>query len=306
MFGGFLLIGGGCSATRKPGDLYKPTDVGVLVLDAILIVDRPPPEIYVTETLAPGTPFTPEIAAVRDAEVVLTRQDGTTLSYVANPAVPGQYIFVGSALPILPETRYTLTVEASRNRRATATTLTPKRFSAASWVVLNEQTLAVQKTLKTFSELGSGVYTAPENQVVYQRGLLEARINRNGASAYQAALKSLDLNSPRVIEADFLDEEDYAKLDRDNSSPALEAADSAIRLPWFAIYWAGRYRITIHAIDRNWYDYIRSIPQGESGFGVGGNAGDNFERPIFHVDGGIGLFGSGAADSVGFVILPKE
>lgn len=298
------LLLAGCSTTREPGDLYKPTDVGVLVLDATLIVDRPAPEIRISETLDPGTPYTPEVAAVRAADVRLTRNDGAVVLYAENPSAPGHYRPEGVPASILPETSYTLTVEASRNRRATATTVTPARFSVERWVLLNEQTLAVERQLRTFAELGDEVYTAPENQVVYQQGLLEARIRRNGAVAYQAGLVSLDLDSDRVIEADFLDEEDYAQLDRQNASPALEAADSLIRLPWFAIFWAGRYRITIHAIDRNWYDFIRSFPQGDGGFGIGGNAGDNFERPLFHVEGGIGLFGSAAVDSIGFVILP--
>jgi hypothetical protein len=53
---------------------------------------------------------------------------------------------------------------------------------------------------------------------------------------------------------------------------------------------------------------VRSAPEisGAAGPVVGGNAGDGFERPIFHVEGGVGLFGSASVDSIGFVVLPQE
>jgi hypothetical protein len=58
-------------------------------------------------------------------------------------------------------------------------------------------------------------------------------------------------------------------------------------------------------LDQNWYDLIRSTPEGGGGFGIGGEIGDNFERPIFNINGGIGLFGSASVDSVGFFVLPR-
>ncbi len=33
--------------------------------------------------------------------------------------------------------------------------------------------------------------------------------------------------------------------------------------------------------------------------------GSGFDRPIFHVEGGIGLFGSASTDSVGIIVLPR-
>ena len=80
--------------------------------------------------------------------------------------------------------------------------------------------------------------------------------------------------------------------------------DGFVRLPWFAIFFEGRYQIKVWATDRNWDDLVRSTPNLNDGAGFGGNAGDGFEKPIFHVEGGIGLFGSASIDSIGFRILP--
>ena len=60
-----------------------------------------------------------------------------------------------------------------------------------------------------------------------------------------------------------------------------------------------------HALDQNWFDYIRSNGVNTDN-SWGGLAGDAFERPIFHVEGGIGLFGSASVDSFGLVVLPPE
>ena len=87
-----------------------------------------------------------------------------------------------------------------------------------------------------------------------------------------------------------------------SSSPVFEATDGRVRLPWFAVFFEGRHLYKIQSLDRNTFDLIRSTPQG--GLAFGGNAGDNFERPIYHIDGGIGLFGSVSVDSVGFTVWP--
>lgn len=307
----------GCGV-RDDRNVYRPTDVGVLVVDGILRVNQPYPSIYLRQTLAPDATYDAAAAAVHDATITVTPLDGqgealATMHYRESRDRDGRYVpfqldpgSAGGPAPrnrIDAQQRYRLSVlDAAGARTVTAETITPAQFRVTQSVLLDEATLEVTRTLRSFAELGQDAYTAPENRIVYQQGLLEARFTLNGAPAYQIGLSSLDVGSPRVIQADFLSEEDYAKLTRENSSPALEAPRGYVRLPWFAIFFAGRYRVTVHAIDRNWYDFIRSVPQLNGGFGFGGNAGDNFERPLFHITGGIGLFGSACSDSVGFYI----
>jgi hypothetical protein len=201
-----------------------------------------------------------------------------------------------------------LTVETASEEILTATTITPPRLEVADWVLLDEQGEHVLRTLQTFDDAGDSVYNQPENQLVYAEGLLEAWVNPVPAVvAYQAGIYSLDLDSSFAIDADFLDEEDYDEFERNISSPLILPSETTIRLPWFAIYFHGRYKIKIFAVDRNWYDLARSLPEfGGGGSGFGGNAGDDFTRPIFHVQGGIGLFGSASMDSVGFFVQPRR
>ena len=105
--------------------------------------------------------------------------------------------------------------------------------------------------------------------------------------------------STTAFDADFQD------FERETSSPPLEVAEGNLRLPWFAIAFGGRHQLKIYALDDNWYDFARSSPETQNN-AFGGLAGDNFERPIFSIEGGIGLFGSASIDSLGFFVLPRN
>ena len=303
---------GGCSTKRDPRDLFAPSGVGTIVVDATLVVGRYFPIVRLRRTLSPEVPYDPGAAAVVGATVSIEGPGGAML-YADRPFTPGAYEavdFNGTIDAVVqPDATYRLVVRTLDGRSVAATTTTPGAFRVSDWLRLDEPTLAVRGSLRRFSDYPvdpDSAYAAPENRIVYQDGLVEARFDRGDALAFQVGLKNLESDSPYVIDADFLSDHDLQSLSRDSSSPALDATENSIRLPWLAIYFAGRYTIRIFSIDRNWYDLARSLPSfGGTNLGFGTNAGDSFERPIFHVQGGIGLFGSAAVDSVGITILPK-
>jgi hypothetical protein len=301
-----LLASLGCSTERKPGELFAPGELGVIVVDGTLIVGRPLPRILLRKTLSPAEPYDRAAAAVPGADVRIVEAGGAETILTDF----GLGFYEAQTPPLVkPRTEYQLVVRTADGRTVTASTVTPDTFHVDDWVLLDQTSLAIRSTLSTYADFPSqpdSVYYAPSNQLVYQDGLLEARFPRGDVIAFQVGLQSLDVGSPYVIDADFLSEDDLAQLTRDSSSPPLIANENAIRLPWFAIFFEGRYRVRIFSIDRNWYDLARSLPEfGGSNGGFGGNAGENFERPIFHVQGGIGLFASGAMDEIGFTIHPK-
>ena len=303
-----LLLVPGCDATRDTESLFGPAESGGLVVDALLIVDRPMPALFVRETVGAGEVYTRDRAGVTDAEVIVSGGVNDFV-YRSDASEPGRYVPPAGAPMVLPETTYALTVR-SQGREARATTITPSRLSMREAVLVDDQTLREIRKLKTFRDGTNAVFEAPENRVVYQEGRLDARFDALDVPGYQISIESLDLDSEVVVDSDLLSEEDYADLERWGVSPAFEARDGTIPMPWFAVYYAGRHIVRIYAIDHNWFDLIRSVPeffQDEEGlaFQPGGLAGDNFERPIFRVEGGIGLFGSASVDSLGFVLLPK-
>jgi hypothetical protein len=299
-----LLLGAlalaACDAERDPDSLFAPGGVGIPVVDALLVVDETLPVVLLTRTQPPDEPYDLYEAGIEDAEVSVVIAGRDTVRYDAY-GLGGRYWRSWDVPTVQPQTTYELIVVTDRGERITAATTTPARLEVSAWVLLAGQGNPADRTLLTFDD-GEFIYGAPQNQLIYAQGILETRLAADTALGYQLALSSLDLNSDFVIDPPFFDEEDFASLDRQNSSPVLETTDGTLRLPWLAVFFEGRYLYRVLALDRNAYDLVRSTPQ--SGFGIGGNAGDNFERPIYNVTGGIGLFGSASVDSVGFRVLP--
>ena len=312
---GCLIALVGCEAERDPSSLFGPDASGVLVVDALLIVDQPLPRVLISETVkanAEGVDFLVGVGGtevvisqgVGDAEVVISQGEQTFVYRLDSDFFAGFYRPPPNAPLVLPNTTYHLRVR-SQGREATAQTLTPDRLNVREVVLLDDETFDVIRVLKKYED--STVFNVPENRLAYQLGLLEMRFDPLPASGYQIAIESLDRSSDFLVDSDLFDEYDF---ERYGSSPALEASDGNLRMPWFIVAYAGPHVIRIYAVDKNWFDLIRSVPEffqddGGNAFQPGGLAGDNFERPLFNVDGGIGIFGSASVDSVGFVVLPR-
>ena len=292
----------GCKVERDPSSLFGPDASGVLVVDALLIVGKPLPQVLISETVKANAGYSERWEGVGDAEVVISQGERT---FLCSPGfAAGYYMPPPNAPLVLPNTTYHLRVR-SQGREATAQTITPGRFDIREAVLLDDETLEVIRPLNRYED-----GNVEENRIVYQDGLLEMRFDPLPVSGYHIAIESLDPTSDFVIYSDLVDEDERADFERYGSSPAFEGTDGIVRFPWFAVAFAGPHVIRIYAVDKNWFDLIRSVPeffQDDDGnaFQPGGLAGDNFERPLFHVDGGIGIFGSASVDSVGFVVLPR-
>ena len=295
-----LMLLTACSADRKPGELFGPSEAGMLVIDAILIVDQPLPDLFLKRTIAPGATQTAEALAVDDAQVVLRAGD-STYRYASDPDSLGRYLPPANAPIVQPQRLYQLEVSTPDGQSLRAQTTTPQRIRVEQFLLLDEETLQVDRPLALFSEKGDGVYEERANQVPYRQGLLEVRLSANDIEAYQLAIFNLETDSPLLIEADFLEEDDLEEFDRSGASPPLAISDGNARLPWFGIAFEGRHKFLIYALDKNWYDFVRTDPNSDGG-GGGGLLGDQFQRPIFNVEGGIGFFASTAVDSVGFTV----
>lgn len=298
-----LALVAGCSTDRDDSEFFAPAYVNEVVLDMVLVVGQTFPAMPLTRSTTPDQVFDPRNDAESGANVFVLLPDGTRIQY-AETSLPGRYVPVThQGLLVQPETEYSLHVITADGESVTATTTTPKRFSIDDWVLLNDTGTSVVRDLKTFEEFGDSVYYQPENQLVYTEGLLEGQFTRQDFTGYHVGIFSLDLDSDFVIDPKFFEEEDFEDLERNISSPVFDASESKVRLPWFTIFFEGRYKIRVYSVDTNWYDLILTLPEYNNG--IGGNTGDGFARPKFNVNNGIGLFGSASADSIGFFILPR-
>ena len=66
---------------------------------------------------------------------------------------------------------------------------------------------------------------------------------------------------------------------------------------WLGLRFEGEYRVRLQAVDRNYFDYFTTVFNGQSG-------ADGDKGPLFHVQGGTGVFGSYVEDS--FRILARR
>lgn len=301
-----VLVLTGCTPERDDSDFFSPDAVDLLVIDAVLIVGEPLPNLRLSRSLAPDEPYTQAVAHEYGATIVIRDEQGRETPYTEWVSERALYYYpdVSSVPVVQPSTIYDLRVVTERGEVLTAMTLTPQPLTVDRWVAIDPATNTEDRELKTFEDLGEDVYDAPENQIPYASVIIDAQVDETGTEGFQIALFSLDEDSPPVIDPPFFEEEDFLELERTVSSPLIIAEEGGIRLPWFVIYFEGRHKYKVFSVDLNWYDYLRSSRQDGGGFG--GNFGDGFETPIFHVDGGIGLFGSASVDSTGFSVLQAE
>ena len=287
-----------CGADKGPEDLFGPSEDNLIVVDAILIVDQPLPPVFVRRTAAPGVSYSPAAASEPEA-VVAIRHGDQAYPYRADPVIPGRYLPPVEQTLIEPSSTYQLSVETRRGERIDASTTTPSRLFIDEVLLLDEQTLEVERTMRRFAEIGDEVYSAEENQILYPQGIIEAVIRQDVLPAsYQIAVFNLERETPLLFDSKLIDEEDLERIEREGASPPLSLPEGRMRLPWFTLAFAGRHKVKLFAVDSNWFDLIRTDNLNREG--GSGQAGDQFGRPIFNVENGIGLFASAAVDSLGF------
>ena len=289
---------GPLKADRDAADLFGPSEDNVIVVDAILIVDAPLPHIDLRRTVSPGLAYDAASTALDGAEVSIQNGD-VVFAYRSHPTAAGRYLPPEDAPIVEPATTYELQVSSTGNPVIRAVTHTPSRFRVVEFVLLDDDLEMELRRLKLFEEVGEEVYDTDDNQLEYTVGALQVRLQfESEASSYQFSVENLERASPLLIGSDLIDDED--DLERTEISPLLRLDEGTLYLPWLGIFFSGRHKVKLFAVDRNWFDLVRT-DNVESDRNAG-EAGQSFQRPLFHVDNGIGLFASAAVDSIGFFV----
>tara|TARA_Y100000588_G_scaffold256610_1_gene271159 strand:+ start:416 stop:1519 length:1104 start_codon:yes stop_codon:yes gene_type:complete len=68
---------------------------------------------------------------------------------------------------------------------------------------------------------------------------------------------------------------------------------------WLGVRFEGEYKIHLQSVDQNYFDYFTTRFNGDSG-------NDADTGPLFHIDGGLGLFGSYTEDTFRVIALRGE
>lgn len=294
---------GPLKAERDDADLFGRAEADLVVVDAILIVDRPLPPIHLRRSVAPELTYDADATALSGAQVVLL-QGENRFDYTEDRREPGRYLPPASAPAVAPSTTYDLQVSSGADE-VRATTTTPAQVRIDRVVLLDRDFETEVRQLRLFDGTNEEqIYTSFDNQIEHTVGLLEVHLRVEPGQApdsYQFGLNNLESSSPLLIDPDFADDEEV--LSRTETSPLLRLENDALFIPWDGLFYAGRHRIQLFAVDRNWFDLVRTDNLGAER--ESGNAGEEFQRPVFHIEGGIGLFASASTDSFGVFIRPE-
>ena len=289
-----------CSTDRAPGELFGPSEEGLLVVEAILIVDATLPPIRLTRTVRPDR--VPDAALGEAGASVVVRTAGRQIPYFEVPDTLGHYRPT-MAQVVLPDAVYELEVRTQNDEVLTATTRTPPSFSVDRWLLLDETDLSIRTS-------SSPSRTRGEVCTIRIYSSTPTACSRLAFSGRCAGVPDWNIEPRSRLglrdRSDLFEDDDFEELERQNSSPALESADGFARLPWLAIFYEGRHLIRVHALDTNWYDLIRTDAElSGGGPGFGGNAGDSFDRRYSTSAGGSDCSGRRPRTRSESTILPR-
>jgi hypothetical protein len=258
-----------------------------LVVDGFLYAGEPVDSIVLHRTTPFGAYYDDLDYAVDGATVTIT-VDG-----VAHPLLPtglkGRYYLPASDLVVEGGKTYNLTVSAPnlqtggvQSVTATTTVPMPIHFSAVADSIRG----------KTFS--------VDTNNLASLAFVVTAGPVDNPNRRYLLSVRALD-----TVEADSISPASRGyfpgELPDIDTNLTIRysnlATGPAIAITPRLFIWYGPNLITFYAIDTNWSDYQRQVI---------GRGGTNYQPTLNHINGGIGIFGSAARDTVTIFLKPKS
>lgn len=286
-----MMIAGGCDTTA-PSD-HRPE----FVVESYQVAGEPLAPIRLSRTAAVNATYDFNALAVAGADisVLLLATDGHIERPFAYHMVPGESgVYVADEPHIvLPLRTYRLVAsDPASGTKLTAETIVPGDFTVARTA---RERVVYQSTEQFELDVTPSLYPGRQSYYIFSVEALDAHIPML-TPFYRAIITPNndddedELKNYIVLESTIINEANY----NENPDSTL-----TIRLPWFAVAFFGRNRVTASAIDDNVYDFVRSqsVQRGGSTLSPG-----EIPNVIEHVEGGRGLFGSLARVTLEVVI----
>ena len=262
------------------------------VVQAFLKANDTLPEIQLTRTLPVDEFYSFENAAVSGGNVTISLMDGETVSetYPYAEISPGIYHpATDDSVKAAREYRLDITFD-DNDDHISARTFVPDTFR----VIRYAPEEAFYQSPEQFEVTVSRSFT-PGRQNIFIFSIVAGEpTTENLTPFYADALENdetLSLEDLRVNQSNIVNEENYEQN---------EDGTITLQIPWIAIAFYGPNTLVMNAVDDNTLDFFRSqsVQLGGSTISPG-----QIENVIDHVEGGIGVFGSFAADSIDVSIL---
>ncbi len=258
------------------------------VVESYLVANRDLPKVRLSTTLPIDRFYEFEDVAVENAivRVQLLDQTGSNIEnvFLYRSDSAGIYIPIDNHI-VQPSRTYRLQIDfPTSDHEITATAIVPDTFSVVSAVL---DTLVYQSSEQLEITVSESSYPGRQNVFIFN------------TIAGQPVPENLT-----PVYFDFYDEEEENLEDFKNTSSGLlnEAnftvnldGSVTLRYPWIAVAFYGPNKLVATTVDDNVYDLVRSetVQLGGSTLSPG-----EIQNVIYNIDGGIGIFGALASDTI--------
>ncbi|MFI5202557.1 MAG: DUF4249 family protein [Candidatus Kapaibacterium sp.] len=253
-----------------------------LVVDGFIYANEPIDSIVLHRTTPFGDYYDDLDYAVDSAQVTIT-VDGVAHTLLPT-GLKGRYYLPASDLVVQGGRTYFLSVTARNNQTggvysATSMTTVPMPIHLTGLA----DSVHGQTFILDTNNLGSFVF------------LVTAGPGGGADQRYLLSITALDTNAGRIRFQSGRNSTDTTVPERVRYSGVATGPTILVRPQFFSYY--GPNLVTFYSIDTNWADYQRQVI---------GRGGTDYQPSLNHIDGGIGVFGSAARDTVTIFIKPKS
>lgn len=260
-----------------------------VVLEAYATAHQPLPEVRLSRTLPTGQEYSFAEAGLGGATVQITLLndnggDEADFDYHPSSEVRGLYVPDNQSHHVLPRRSYRIDVDFdNRSDVLSAQTTIPDNIE-----IINDvpDTLVYQSSQQLETVLAPIEQTGKQNVFVFNAIALQPE-KENLTPLYRDLVENEDENIEELYNNDSgTIKEDY-EVNQDGTI--------TIKYPWIIVAFFGDNQIVANSIDKNLLDLLNS-----QSVQLGGGTLSPGEIPNlnYHIEGGIGVFGSFASDTV--------
>ena len=254
-----------------------------VVVEAYLIANENLEQIRLSRSASADRVFDFTENAIEGANVVVQLLDDAgvveeTYEFFSDSEEPGIYMPVRDML-VQPQRTYRFEADVpGQSENVVATTIVP---GAIDLIGVSDSVIVYQSADQLELTLTRSFTPGRQSVFIFATESLEPSVERI-TPFYRDLIgdSEEDLEDLRITESPIINEGNY-DINLDGTI--------TIRLPWLAVAFYGRNRLTANALDDNLFDFLRSqlVQQGGTTLAPG-----EIPNVIDRVEGGIGVFGS--------------
>lgn len=260
----------------------------LVVMEAYAIAGRPLPDVRISTTAPVNEEYSFADVAIDDASIVITQIDSNgdplqDFSYIRRAT--GTYRAADQTILVEPGATYRINIQfESRTEQLTAETVVPQQFEILSDV---NDSYVYQSDDRLEIVLTATESNAEQNVYVFNTITLEPNLD-NLTPFYRSAVVDRDSE----IEEFF---NNSSGLINEGNFEVNDDQTITLQFPWIGVAFYGENAVVTNSVDTNLADLARSEE-----LQLGGSTLPPGEIPnlIYNVDGGIGVFGSIASDTI--------